>query len=238
MSLAPLQTSETLLGSKFGGFAGKSYRVSFVFLHAHGVTHGGNIGVCLPIANHSEDDILDYFGRPEVTPILTRKPIFQPETVPPDLVPPISLAYYLKEHDQLFVESPLQVEIMDLGNATIFGEPSRPSCTSTTLYEIVFGARIFHFAAPNDALLVSMAKLCGEIPREWGADWEVRYRNDTISKTTADAEWKRRLDHYARDWTKDGIDEFITLLRAMLKMDASARPSAIEILSHPWFASC
>lgn len=35
------------------------------------------------------------------------------------------------------------------------------------LYEIAFQARIFHFASPSNALLVDMARLCGEIPPEW-----------------------------------------------------------------------
>ena len=54
-----------------------------------------------------------------------------------------------------------------------------------------------------------------------------------ISKETADVEWERRLSGWM---AVDGFSEFVALLRAMLKMDPSARPSAAEILSHPWFA--
>lgn len=60
-----------------------------------------------------------------------------------------------------------------------------------------------------------------------------------ISRSTADAEWKTKMDHYARNWTeKDDIDGFVDLLRKMLKMDPGARPSAADILNHPWFVNC
>ncbi|EPT02379.1 hypothetical protein FOMPIDRAFT_1022938 [Fomitopsis schrenkii] len=247
------------------------------FLHRHGITHGdihaGNIGVCLPtLEGHSEDDILDYFGPPEISPILPRQPLPRPlDTLPPYLTPPIALAYYLKERDPSFVVSPLQIEIMDLGNATMVDEPPRPSCTpatvcapeimfervttkidppatfasdiwslACTLYEIAFQARIFHFASPSNTLLVDMAKLCGEIPPEWAEYFDTsglpKALDGTISRSAADKEWQRKVDHYARKWTeKDDIDGFVDLLRMMLKLDPGARPSAIEVLNHAWF---
>jgi serine/threonine protein kinase len=33
-----------------------------------------------------------------------------------------------------------------------------------TIYELVLGAILFHFAAPNDVLLGKMAIHCGEVP--------------------------------------------------------------------------
>jgi len=60
-----------------------------------------------------------------------------------------------------------------------------------------------------------------------------------ISESTADVEWKRRLDPCAYGWmAADDAAEFGALLRTMLKMDASARPSAVEVLRHPWFKGC
>lgn len=57
-----------------------------------------------------------------------------------------------------------------------------------------------------------------------------------ISRSAADKEWQRKVDHYARKWTeKDDIDGFVDLLRMMLKLDPGARPSAIEVLNHAWF---
>ncbi|KAH9919043.1 kinase-like domain-containing protein [Fomitopsis serialis] len=249
------------------------------FLHSHGITHGdihaGNIGVCLPtLDGHSEDDILDYFGPPEISPILPRQPLPRPlDTLPPYLTPPIALAYYLKERNPSFVLSPLQIEIMDLGNATIVDEHPRPSCTpatvcapeimfervttktdppatfasdiwslACTLYEIAFQARIFHFASPSNTLLVDMAKLCGGIPPEWVVYFDTsglpKALDGTISRSAADKEWKRKVDHYARKWTeKDDIDGFVDFLRMMLKLDPGARPSAIEVLNHSWFVN-
>ena len=47
---------------------------------------------------------------------------------------------------------------------------------ASTIYELVFGARMFHFATQNDALLGSMATLCGEVPQGWKEYWESRER--------------------------------------------------------------
>ncbi|CAL1714101.1 unnamed protein product [Somion occarium] len=50
-----------------------------------------------------------------------------------------------------------------------------------TIYELVFGARLFHFAAPNDALLGAMATLCGEVPLVWKNYWNSRERLSSMS---------------------------------------------------------
>ncbi|KAK7441002.1 hypothetical protein VKT23_016783 [Stygiomarasmius scandens] len=248
------------------------------FLHNHGVTHGdihtGNIGIRLPtLEKHSEDDILNYFGPPEISPILTRQPLPQADALPPYLTPSIPLACYFKERDALFAESSLQVEIIDLGSAQTVDEFPCLSCTpaavcapeimfkrvalktnglatfasdiwslACTLYEIVFGTRTFYSAFPNDSLLVDMARLCGEIPLEWSTYWEsipqLKCLNGTISQTTADVNWKSQLDYFERNQaTGDNLAQFIELLRDMLKMDPVTRPSAVEVLRHPWFSA-
>lgn len=40
----------------------------------------------------------------------------------------------------------------------------------------MFGSRLFHFAAQNDALLGKMAKLCGEVPAAWQTYWASKER--------------------------------------------------------------
>ncbi|KAF8971351.1 kinase-like domain-containing protein [Flammula alnicola] len=218
------------------------------FLHSHGVVHGdlhaGNIGICLPnLDEHSEDDIVDYFGHPEVHLVLPCQPHAQPESLPLYQVPSIELGYYYKQKDVSFTESPLCVEIMDLGNAALAGEDPRPSCTAPasdiwslacTLYEIVHGSSLFHWARPNDALLEKMAKLCGEMVPKWQE--HIPDMASTISAEGADAEWEMLVSHPTKGWTAADSAEFVALLRWMMKMDPQARPSAEEVLQHPWFS--
>ncbi|CCM00350.1 uncharacterized protein FIBRA_02380 [Fibroporia radiculosa] len=189
--------------------------------------HAGNIGISLQalLEKYSEDDILNYFGRPEVSLVFTRQPLSRPEAPPPHLDPPIPLAYYLKDTDPSFNESPLHVEIMDLGN----GQPNVSSYAP--------------FRLPPNASNRMSAAMSDEPPRPsctpaaYVPNWA--YAVPAISRTTADAEWKRRLDHYAGSLTAaDDVAEFGVLLRTMLEINASARPTALEVLRHPWFVDC
>ncbi|KAG6844384.1 hypothetical protein H0H87_007288 [Tephrocybe sp. NHM501043] len=107
-----------------------------------------------------------------------------------------------------------------------------------TIYEVVFGSRLFHFAGPNDTLLGAMATLCGEVPASWKTYWHSRdkLRNMNISHEVADAEWKRRLEHYSSKVSDGGeAVQVINLVRSMLKVNAAERPNAEDALRHPWF---
>ena len=79
--------------------------------------HYGNIGVRLPkLYEHSEDDILDYFGHPEVSLVLPRKPPTRPESLPPYIVESIALGNYYKAKTPSFTDSAICTEIIDLGS--------------------------------------------------------------------------------------------------------------------------
>ncbi|KIY62911.1 kinase-like protein [Cylindrobasidium torrendii FP15055 ss-10] len=109
-----------------------------------------------------------------------------------------------------------------------------------TIYEIVSGASLFHFASPNNTLLGKMATICGEIPDEWRSYWESqdKLRNMDISPEVAEAEWKLRLSFLIEPGsmpTEDDIKELFAMLRSMLAIDPARRPSAAEVAKHPWF---
>lgn len=250
-------------------------------LHRHGIVHGdlhvGNVGVTLPaLQSHSVRDLLDYFGHPECTIVHPIQPPSRPEALPPYLIQPISLMDFISDQDPSFPEKPLQIVIMDLGEAFVEEEQSRPTETpaafcapeimfgqvaqssrpastrsseiwslACSMYEIVFRGTLFYFAAPNYALLGNMATVCGEIPSSWKSYWDgnERLREMPISKEIADAQWRERENAYktgrmhANSVPREDIDQFVDLLRSMLKMDPQQRPSAEEVLRHPWFAS-
>ncbi|KAE9405998.1 kinase-like protein, partial [Gymnopus androsaceus JB14] len=226
------------------------------FLHQNGVIHGdlhaGNIGVSLPmLEEHFEFDLLEDF-QPEPHVVLHRKPHSSPKSLPKYLLPPIDLAEYFTSRARASLQmASVSAQIMDLGSSAIIGQPPRPCITppnevnsessvasatfasdiwslACVLFYIVTGAQIFHRASSDITHLRNMAKLCGEMPLEWqenlpGLDSE-------LSPATTETEWRRRL---RRDFKY--VQEFGDLMKWILKMDPAARPSAEEVLKHPWF---
>lgn len=79
--------------------------------------HSGNVGIVLPTLNqHSPDDILKYFGRPQCDIIVPSMELESLQALPPYLVHPISISDYLLDKDTNFMEGSLQAEILDLGS--------------------------------------------------------------------------------------------------------------------------
>lgn len=59
---------------------------------------------------------MDHLGNPECIIVLPTQAPLHPDGLPPYLVPPISFNGFLSQNDTSFIEGPLTVEIMDLGN--------------------------------------------------------------------------------------------------------------------------
>ena len=63
-----------------------------------------------------------------------------------------------------------------------------------------------------------------------------------VSKEIADAQWRDRLETYktakfqANLVPREDAEQFVDLLRYMLRIEPQQRPSAEEVLRHPWFA--
>ncbi|TFK82426.1 kinase-like protein [Polyporus arcularius HHB13444] len=91
--------------------------------------------------------------------------------------------------------------------------------------------------------LADQAKLDGTIPPAWREYWDtdasLRDQSDQVTPENADAEWSRRRDRFIQknpNIEVAEVDLLISLLRWMLKADPDARPTADEVLAHPWFA--
>ena len=85
--------------------------------------HFGNLGCSLPGLNErTESDVLEHFGNPEcVTPILAVNPVDQTASLPPYLIPAISMADYLaKATPPLSFETELPLlKILDFGGCKL-----------------------------------------------------------------------------------------------------------------------
>ncbi|TFK86148.1 kinase-like protein [Polyporus arcularius HHB13444] len=95
----------------------------------------------------------------------------------------------------------------------------------------------------SSACLLEQAKLDGVIPAAWRHYWDtVAYLRDRTAQVTpenADVEWSTRRDYFMQknpNVDRAEVDLLISLLRRMLSADPQSRPSADEVLTHPWFA--
>ncbi|KAF9480970.1 kinase-like protein [Pholiota conissans] len=110
------------------------------------------------------------------------------------------------------------------------------------IYRLVFSSSLFYLCGYNDVMLHSMAMICGEVPLEWKDYWDSNefLSQKNISQETADAEWQLRREHVVKCTRKHSeaeVDQIISLLRSMLKLDPKQRPSIEEVLQHEWFKS-
>ncbi|KAG6222083.1 hypothetical protein E4U26_005531 [Claviceps purpurea] len=94
----------------------------FAFLHGEGIVHGdphiGNFGIALPqLQQFEEDDIIDFFGTPEVVPVIHWDPNFPLNSFPPYLVQSVSMRYFLQTRKAFPVGSLATAKILDFERA-------------------------------------------------------------------------------------------------------------------------
>ncbi|KAG6072597.1 hypothetical protein E4U16_005243 [Claviceps sp. LM84 group G4] len=93
----------------------------FAFLHGEGIVHGdphsGNLGIALPqLEQFEEDDIIDFFGNPDIVPVVHWDPKFPMNSIPPYLVHAVSIAYFLQKR-KAFPDGSVTAKILDFGRA-------------------------------------------------------------------------------------------------------------------------
>ncbi len=109
-----------------------------------------------------------------------------------------------------------------------------------------------------------LARLDGAVPPAWREHWEAdpdlskaigafvpavtvvpsllltSALAERITPENADAEWTSIRDtflgRHTTEVSRADTDALVSLLRRMLALDPTARPSVDELLAHPWFA--
>ncbi|KAG6196020.1 hypothetical protein E4U50_008377 [Claviceps purpurea] len=91
----------------------------FAFLHGEGIVHGdphsANLGVAIPqLEQFEEDDIIEFFGAPEIVPVIHWDPKFPLNSIPPYIVPSVSIGFFL-ERRKAFPAGSVTAKILDFG---------------------------------------------------------------------------------------------------------------------------
>ena len=101
------------------------------------------------------------------------------------------------------------------------------------IYALLTRAPLFH-GIGHKALIGCAVNMAGYVPPAWQTWWD---SNDHLTLTDdAEAYWLQSRE-YIREGCLDDedTDTVISLLRRILALDPSARPSCEEILQDPWF---
>ena len=101
------------------------------------------------------------------------------------------------------------------------------------IYTLLTKAPLFH-GIGHKALIGCATNMAGYVPSAWRAWWD---SNDHLTLTNnAETYWLQSRE-YIREGCLDDedTDTVISLLRRILALDPSARPSCEEILQDPWF---
>ncbi|KAG6106795.1 hypothetical protein E4U13_007230 [Claviceps humidiphila] len=93
----------------------------FAFLHGEGIVHGdphsANLGIALPqLEQFEEDDIIEFFGTPDIVPVVHWDPNFPLNSTPPYLVHSVSIGFFLQQR-KAFSAGSVTAKILDFGRA-------------------------------------------------------------------------------------------------------------------------
>ncbi|KAF8213665.1 kinase-like domain-containing protein [Mycena galopus ATCC 62051] len=240
------------LGLQKRSFA-KRLKVSYLFTVA--VSRTGNFGVTVvpEINQFSESQIWEWAAPPRIAPILRASPDRPRTSFPPYLCDTMELGNFLAKFAPSVTARSVSVRILDLGSAYIVDESPAPPCETPLFYaapEVVFPrvsrgesapwdqrsdiwslAIVFHDLVGAQGIFPGlmfnraelphfMVSLCGKVPGPW---------RDYIDSNVFPEGKGWSLDRTAELWKE------IELLRRMMKLDPAERPTAAELLNHPYF---
>lgn len=106
------------------------------------------------------------------------------------------------------------------------------------IYYIVAGSSLFRVGMAGLQVLSDMAIMAGSLPPGWES-WYAGLQNPPeVSSSSADTFWRSRREILRPNCrTEADCDALIALLRKVLVLDPTMRPTATEVLQNPWFPS-
>lgn len=105
-----------------------------------------------------------------------------------------------------------------------------------TIWEIAFSDVMLTYGSDDDNMLIyeTMKLVAGPLPERWKPYWNSKPFEDSDGKFTVDpdATWKERCPP-----GNDDDASAVAVLRDMLCWEPMSRPTAADLLQHPWFAT-
>ncbi|TFK68438.1 kinase-like protein [Pluteus cervinus] len=231
----------------------------------HGDLHLGNVGVAFPqLAHEDPDDVMQDLSPYDLTIVLPSSAINQTPSLPPYVVAPCNLsAYYNKLansdlpktklidfgsaheagksplHFQCAVEACAPEVVFSRVVEDVDNPPMEPPtdiwALGAAIYEIVTGSSLFRGIGMT-GVLPEMIVMAGTLPHAW-EEWHKGLANPpTVSPTRADSWWRQRRETLRQNCADDAdADALIALLRKLLVLDPTARPTAEQITQDEWF---
>ncbi|KAI5886645.1 kinase-like protein [Schizophyllum commune H4-8] len=222
------------------------------------------VTVPLPTDVQAQEKLMQDLGEYELTIVLPIDPAKQTASLPPYIVTPCRWADYffndlgemkpqIKVYDfgnayRVGTENPafrcaVEAYAPEVAFAECFKKKERvPIAFSSdvwalgsAIFETITGTTLFRNNLPS-MLPERAVHMAGKVPPEWQAWWDSKPREPLSGNP--DAWWESPEQ---RDWIVNGCaDEqdanaAICLLRKLLALDPSSRPSCEEILRDPWF---
>ncbi|KAJ7223269.1 kinase-like domain-containing protein [Mycena pura] len=231
---------------------------------AHGDIHPGNFGMAVPeVERFSVVDIWNLTGRPKVQVILHTSHSLG--SFPPYLCSKMDLGAFLLSGAPEFMQRPLSMRILDLGNAYVVGEcPPRANtpiiyaapevafaCTALNDLDATWDQRsdiwslavcIYALACYHPifkftySVLHEMMYYCGEVPDAWREYLRSEPFPDGIVPGPAHADGLwKKTEQYFSRCHIENPAGFVRLLRRMMQLDPAKRPTAVELLRDPYF---
>ncbi|KAF8972588.1 kinase-like protein [Flammula alnicola] len=217
-------------------------------LHATAIVHGdlhlGNIGLPCPMPQLADQDsynVMHDLSYPEVTIVLPTSASNQTPSLPAYA----KIFDFGSAHETRTLPPSFQCAIEACAPEMVFARvvektdnppvepPADVWALGTAIYELITGSALFNVGMTS--LPHKMAAMAGTLPPGWQNWYTSLSTPPEVSPSGADAWWALRRKRLSQNCADEAdTDALIALLRKVLVLDPTARPTAAEILQDPW----
>ncbi|KAG6146049.1 hypothetical protein E4U38_000008 [Claviceps purpurea] len=230
----------------------------FAFLHGEGIVHGdphiGNFGIALPqLEQFEEDDIVEFFGTPEIYPVIPWDPKFPMNSLPPYLVQSVPIEYLL-QGKKAFPTGSVTIKILDFGRAYKISEadpnllgavPEMIQPPEDALHELCHGSSGSTWSEAADIWAVGCTKIffsgqfnSVDLPQKRGRKFGSRKIGNTKIVALCDRVKVWEVREANRNSSKIAQDEerlaFLNLVKRMIITNPDERTPMTALLSDPF----